>query len=72
MMIIGNKEGSEMTYIAMTYRKPLPLCTLISVLPVTARYDHGLLQNGRWIDLPVGSFRESGTNINTTIYMTGK
>lgn len=39
---------------------------LISVLPVTARYDHGLL-NGRWEDLPIGSFRESGTNINTTI-----
>lgn len=46
--------------------------TLISVLPATARYDHGLLKDGRWIDLPVGSFRESGTNINTTIYMTGK
>lgn len=40
---------------------------LIAVLPVTARYDHGLLK-GRWEDLPVGSFSESGTNINTTIY----
>jgi len=40
--------------------------TLTAILPVTARYDHGLL-DGRWDDLPVGSFRESGTNINTTV-----
>lgn len=40
--------------------------TLIAILPVTARYDHGLL-DGQWSDLPVGSFRESGTNINTTV-----
>jgi hypothetical protein len=40
--------------------------TLTAILPVTARYDHGLLQ-GRWDDLPVGSFSESGTNINTTV-----
>lgn len=39
---------------------------LVAILPVTARYDHGLL-DGRWSDLPVGSFRESGTNINTTV-----
>lgn len=39
---------------------------LYSILPATARYDHGLI-DGRWLDLPVGSFRESGTNINTTI-----
>ena len=39
---------------------------LIAILPVTARYDHGLLQ-GEWCDLPVGSFSESGTNINTTV-----
>lgn len=37
------------------------------VLPITARYDHGLLE-GNWHDLPVGSFSESGTNINTTIF----
>lgn len=43
---------------------------LIAILPVTARYDHGLLDEykGRWEDLPVGSFKESGTNINTTIF----
>lgn len=40
--------------------------TLTAILPVTARYDHGLL-DGSWSDLPVGSFRESGTNINTTV-----
>jgi len=39
---------------------------LTAILPITARYDHGLLE-GRWEDLPVGSFSESGTNINTTI-----
>lgn len=40
--------------------------TLTAILPVTARYDHGLL-DGSWSDLPVGAFRESGTNINTTV-----
>mgnify|MGYP001589829810 CR=1 FL=1 len=39
---------------------------LYAILPVTARYDHGLLE-GHWEDLPVGSFSESGTNINTTV-----
>lgn len=39
---------------------------LTAILPITARYDHGLLE-GRWNDLPVGSFSESGTNINTTV-----
>lgn len=40
--------------------------TLTAILPVTARYDHGLL-DGHWSDLPVGAFRESGVNINTTV-----
>lgn len=39
---------------------------LAAVLPITARYDHGLL-DGSWHDLPTGSFAESGTNINTTV-----
>lgn len=39
---------------------------LTAILPITARYDHGLL-TGEWRDLPVGSFSESGTNINTTV-----
>lgn len=44
---------------------------LYAVLPVTARTDHGLIEKMRhkcqWSDLPVCSFRESGTNINTTL-----
>jgi SAM-dependent methyltransferase len=50
--------------------------TLVAVLPVTARH-HGLLDDlipkprwscdSAWSDLPVGSFSESGTNINTTV-----
>lgn len=44
---------------------------LVAILPITARYDHGLidqLPNKKyWNDLPVGSFSESGTNVNTTI-----
>lgn len=40
--------------------------TLTAILPSSARYDHGILK-GQWEDLPVGSFAESGTNINTTI-----
>lgn len=49
---------------ALKFLKPNGV--LKTILPVTARYDHGLL-DGLWRDLPVGSFRESGTNINTTI-----
>ena len=43
--------------------------TLMAILPATARYDHGELDDLRphWDDLPVGSFSESGTNINTTV-----
>jgi len=49
---------------AMGFLKPGGVLT--AILPVTARYDHGLL-DGNWQDLPVGSFRDSGTNVNTTI-----
>ncbi|MCL8382087.1 DUF4942 domain-containing protein [Xanthobacter aminoxidans] len=49
---------------AMRFLKPGGRLT--AILPVTARYDHGLL-TGSWDDLPVGSFSESGTNINTTV-----
>lgn len=42
---------------------------LISILPATAKYDHGLLDaefpRGMWRDLPVASFAESGTNVPT-------
>lgn len=44
---------------------------LYAVLPVTARTDHGEIDKMglkcKWSDLPVGAFRESGTNINTTL-----
>src|SRR5262249_39666080 len=49
---------------ALKFLKPDGMLT--AILPVTARYDHGLLK-GEWRDLPVGSFSESGTNINTTV-----
>jgi hypothetical protein len=61
---------------------------LVAILPITARTDHGLLgpdwarANGMKIstytgrdgfkDLPVGSFAESGTNINTTVFHAWK
>lgn len=45
--------------------------TLVAILPATARYDHGLV-DGKWDDLPVGSFSESGTNINTTVLTISK
>lgn len=41
---------------------------LVAILPITARYDHALV-DGRWRDLPTGSFSESGTNIGTSILM---
>jgi len=37
--------------------------TLVSILPATAHYDHGV--DGEWRDLPVGSFAEAGTNVPT-------
>ncbi|REF72372.1 DUF4942 domain-containing protein [Paracoccus versutus] len=42
---------------------------LTAILPASARYDHGELDDLRphWDDLPVGSFSESGTNINTVV-----
>jgi len=46
-----------------------PKGKLVAILPATARYDHGELDDlrPRWSDLPVGAFSESGTNINTTV-----
>lgn len=37
---------------------------LVSILPASAWYEHKLIK-GRWHDLPIGSFKESGTNVNT-------
>lgn len=39
---------------------------LVSILPATAHYDHKEL-DGRWSDLPQGSFSEAGTNVPTGI-----
>lgn len=39
---------------------------LVSILPATAWYDHKEF-DGRWTDLPPGSFAESGTNVPTGI-----
>lgn len=44
---------------------------LVSILPITARTDHGIF-DGKWYDLPFGSFSESGTNINTTVLTINK
>lgn len=51
---------------AMKFLKPDGV--LITILPASAWYEHKLLK-GRWEDLPMGSFRESGTNINTGFLM---
>lgn len=59
----GKHYAKHVTH-ALKFLKPGG--TLTAILPITARYDHGLL-DGRWEDLPVGSFSESGTNINTTV-----
>lgn len=50
---------------ALKFLKPGGI--LKAILPITAETDHGLITEGEWRDLPVGSFRESGTNINTTV-----
>ena len=59
----GRHYAKHVTH-ALKFLKPGG--TLTAILPITARYDHGLL-SGQWHDLPVGSFSESGTNINTTV-----
>lgn len=46
---------------------------LVAILPISAVEDHGYVKRDRcgrdtWEDLPVGSFAESGTRINTGIY----
>jgi len=53
-------------HIAHAFKFLKPDGVLTAILPATARYDHGLV-DGKWSDLPVGSFSESGTNINTSV-----
>lgn len=52
---------------ALSFLKPGG--SLTAILPATARYDHGLLDDldPQWHDLPVGAFSESGTNVCTTV-----
>lgn len=58
------KHYAKHVHHALKFLKPDGILT--AILPATARYDHGLL-DGKWSDLPVGSFSESGTNINVTV-----
>ena len=45
---------------------------LVAILPASAWYDHMIIEKGKysnpWTDLPIASFRESGTCVNTGIY----
>lgn len=67
-------------HVRHAYKFLKPKGQLVAILPATARYDHGLLDDlgtprrydGPWRDLPVGAFSESGTNINTTVFTTFK
>lgn len=60
-------------HVEHAYKYLKPGGCLKAILPITARYDHKLLDHhtknyrDQWSDLPIGSFRESGTNINTTV-----
>lgn len=54
---------------ALKFLKPGGL--LVSILPATAHYDHKEL-DGRWTDLPVGSFSEAGTNVPTGLLVIRK
>jgi hypothetical protein len=57
---------------AMKFLKPGG--KLVAILPATARYDHGELDDLKpdWSDLPLGAFAESGTNVCTTIAVIRK
>ena len=58
-------------HIAKAYELLADGGTITAILPVTAKMNHGIIDKEyphcRWSDLPVGSFSESGTNINTVI-----
>ena len=65
--VIMNPPFSGLHYLkhidhAMKFLKPNGV--LIAILPANAWYKHKKIK-GRWSDLPIGSFRESGTNVNT-------
>lgn len=44
----------------------------IAILPANAEKHPDLPKGGRWYDLPMGSFKESGTNVNTGYYVWRK
>jgi hypothetical protein len=54
-------------HLAHAQRFVKPDGVLACILPASAEYDHGVAKQtgGRWHDLPVASFAESGTNIPT-------
>jgi len=58
-------------HVAKAYSLLKPGGALYAILPITARDGHGIIDETydsvRWRDLPVGSFHESGTNINTVL-----
>lgn len=67
-------------HVRHAYKFLKPGGRLIAILPASAR-DHGLLDDlgvrsrymdAPWDDLPVGSFSESGTNINTVLFTITK
>lgn len=41
----------------------------VAILPASAEGNENLPTGGIWYDLPMGSFRESGTNVNTGFYI---
>lgn len=58
-------------HVEHAYKFLKPGGRLVTILPATAHYEHNVLK-GRWIDLPIASFRESGTNIGTGIMILVK
>ena len=59
----------EVSLLQSAWRHVYDLYGLDQIASASARYDHSELDDLRphWDDLPVGSFSESGTNINTTV-----
>lgn len=62
---------------ALRFLKPGGI--LVAILPATARYDHGDLDDlakrrweSGWSDLPAGSFAEAGTNVPTVLLQTNR
>lgn len=57
-------------HIKRAYELLKPGGTLRAILPITAQLNHGIIDRDymvTWRDLPLGTFKESGTMINTVI-----